>query len=163
MKWLVGILVLVGLSSCLNSRFVRKQQRLQKHIDKFEAEFPAAAWSDTTYIIKNDTLLVEVPKYVFDTMFSSALDTIIIETERFKTQIQIVKDSVLIPQYFVQTEIKEVAVEVPVVDTITVIKDNLVTKTEYIEKIPWWLVVLCVALSVLFVVTYIRYITVAYH
>lgn len=133
MRVIILILAAFILFSCNTTKQAQKRLKRLKnnHSELFDA--------DTTYVIKTDTILVEVPEYVFDTIVEIS-DSVIIETERFKTVIQVVKDS--IPYYIVKQEIKSVEVPVEVVDTLTIIKEKVLTETEYKKYVPIWIYIL---------------------
>lgn len=139
------------LMSCNSTKIAQKRiERIKnKHSELFSA--------DTTYIISQDTLYITVSSYQYDTIVE-AQDTVIIETERIRTEIRRYTDTV--DYYIVETQIKEVEIPVPVQDTVVVIREEIVTKTEYVDKMPIWIILLCISLTVLYVITYIRYLNV---
>lgn len=130
MKYFIFIGILF-FSSCLT------EQRAQKKIIKIQEKHPRLFQTDTSYIYKIDTFEIELPKYIFDTIVPIK-DTVIVENERIKTIIQIVNND-SIPQYIINSEIKEIKVPIIIRDTIPVIKSEIVTKTEYKKYVPWYL------------------------
>ena len=153
MKYIIyTIVTLLALMSCNSTKTAQK--RLQRIKDKHSELFTA----DTTYIIKNDTMYVTVSSYSHDTIVE-VQDTIVIETERLRTVIKRYRDTV--DYYIVQSEIKEIEVPIFTQDTIVQIREEIVMKTEYVDKIPQWLVALCVSITILYVITYIRYLNVS--
>lgn len=152
MKYILYIIAATfGLMSCNSTKIAQKRiERIKnKHSELFSA--------DTTYIIKEDTIYVTVSSYRFDTIVE-VQDTVIIETERIRTEIRRYTDTV--DYYIVETQIKETEIPVPIQDTVVVIREEIVTKTEYVDKIPIWLIVLCISLTIAYVITYIRYLNV---
>lgn len=129
MKYITLILSVFILVGCNSTKQAQKQLKKLKnnHSELFD--------TDTIYTIKTDTLIVEVSKYVFDTIVEIT-DTVTIETGRFKTVIQVVKDS--IPYYIVNTEIKRLEIPIEVTDTVTTIKEAIKWETVYIRYVPWW-------------------------
>ena len=102
---------------------------------------PQLFQSDTTWIKRTDTINVFVPSFVHDTIVEKS-DTITIETERFTTTIQTIRDSI----FLINTQIKETPVPVIVRDSIPIIEKQVITKTVTKEKIPWWIWVVIVLL-----------------
>ena len=151
--WL--IIIITFLQSC------NTEKAAQKKIARIQKNHPQLFEADTTYIIKKDTLMVQVPKYVFDTIIDTNADTIIVETERFKTQIQIIKEPFEITKYLVNTEIKEVEVPVEVVDTVFTIKEQI--KVESQKYIPWWYRFLLMLTSLMLLYSVISYVRLAWH
>lgn len=117
-----------------------KKNVAQKKVKRILEKNPTLLDSDTTYIIKNDTINVIVSEYKHDTIFDSRLDSIIIETERFKTIIKRMPyDSI---QYRIKTLIKSDTIQFERIDSVIVINEKIVTKTEYINSTPWWFIIL---------------------
>lgn len=133
MRLITLILAAFILFSCNTTK--QAQKRLERLKNNHSELFNA----DTIYQVVSDTLIVTVPEYVFDTIVEVS-DSVVIETERFKTVIQVVKDS--IPYYIVDTKIKSVEVPVEVVDTLTIIKESIEFKTQYKKYVPWWVYIL---------------------
>ena len=97
--------------------------------------------SDTTWIKRTDTINVFVPSFVHDTIVEKS-DTITIETERFTTTIQTIRDSI----FLINTQIKEMPVPVVVHDSIPIIQKQVITKTVTKENVPWWMWVVVILL-----------------
>ena len=152
MKYILYIIAAtLVLMSCNSTKIAQK--RIERIKDKHSELFSA----DTTYIISQDTLYITVSSYQYDTIVE-AQDTVVIETERIRTEIRRYTDTV--DYYIVETQIKEVEIPVPTQDTVVVIREEIVTKTEYVDKMPIWIILLCISLAVLYVITYIRYLNV---
>lgn len=151
MKVFLSILSVFILFSCNVIKQVQ-ERNAQRKIEKIKGKYPTLFEADTIYYVKNDTLIIETTRYEHDTIIQNS-DTVIIETDRFKTRI--IRDT--LNQLQVNTTIKSDTIELTIVDTITTIREAITIKTAYKDKIPIWLIVLCVGLTVLFIVTYIRY------
>ena len=155
MKQYIWLIVIIIFQSC------NTEKAAQRKIARIQKNHPQLFTADTTYIIKKDTLMVQVPKYVFDTIIDTDADTIIVETERFRTQIQIIKEPFEITKYLVNTEIKEVEVPVEVIDTVFTIKEQI--KVEKQKYIPWWYRFLLMLISLMLLYSVINYVRLAWH
>ena len=152
MKYILYIIAAtLVLMSCNSTKIA------QKRIERIKNKHSELFIADTTYIISQDTLYITVSSYQYDTIVE-AQDTVVIETERIRTEIRRYTDTV--DYYIVETQIKEVEIPVPTQDTVVVIREEIVTKTEYVDKMPIWIILLCISLAVLYVITYIRYLNV---
>ena len=129
------VLSIIILTGCVTEKAAQRQiKRLMEHQ-------PQLFESDTTWIKRTDTIHVDVPSFVHDTIVQKS-DSIIIETERFITTIQPIRDSI----FLINTQIKETPVPVIVRDSIPIIEKQVITKTVTKEKIPWWIWVVIVLL-----------------
>lgn len=149
MKYRYLILAVFILVGCNSTKLAQKRLKRLKnnHSELFEA--------DTIYQVVTDTFIVIVPKYQFDTIVGIR-DTVVIENERLKTVIT-VRDSL----YFVRSEIKEIPVPIVKTDTIVRIKEKVILETQKVKYIPIWLIILVIGVTILYVITYIRYINVS--
>lgn len=141
---IVSIILSIVLSGCVTEKAAQRQiKRLMKHQ-------PQLFQSDTTWIKRTDTINVFVPSFVHDTIVEKS-DSIIIETERFITTIQPIRDSV----FLINTQIKETPVPVIVRDSIPIIQKQVITKTVTKNQIPWWMWVV-VGLLIFFMILLIK-------
>lgn len=155
MRLLVGfVVVLVLFSGCSRAWKVRKAQ---KKMDKIVKQFPEVLSSDTSFVINKDTLLIVRDSVSFDTIVTAA-DTIQVVKNNIITEIQAIRDTITqtVTHYRVNTIVLPDTAYIETVDTNYVIQKEIVTKTEYVDKIPLWLILLCIFLAVLFVITYLR-------
>ena len=137
-------LSIIILTGCVTEKAAQRQiKRLMKHQ-------PQLFESDTTWIKRTDTINVFVPSFVHDTIVEKS-DTITIETERFTTTIQTIRDSI----FLINTQIKEMPVPVVVHDSIPVIQKQVITKTVTKENVPWWMWV-AVGLLIFFMILLIK-------
>lgn len=138
------VLSIIILTGCVTEKAAQRQiKRLMKHQ-------PQLFQSDTTWIKRTDTINVFVPSFVHDTIVEKS-DTITIETERFTTTIQTIRDSI----FLINTQIKEMPVPVIVHDSIPVIQKQVITKTVTKENVPWWMWVV-VGLLIFFMILLIK-------
>ena len=138
------VLSIIILTGCVTEKAAQRQiKRLMKHQ-------PQLFQSDTTWIKRTDTINVFVPSFVHDTIVQKS-DTITIETERFTTTIQTIRDSI----FLINTQIKEMPVPVVVHDSIPVIQKQVITKTVTKENVPWWMWVV-VGLLIFFMILLIK-------
>jgi hypothetical protein len=138
------ILSIIILTGCVTEKAAQRQiKRLMEHQ-------PQLFKSDTTWIKRTDTINVFVPSFVHDTIVEKS-DTITIETERFTTTIQTIRDSI----FLINTQIKEIPVPVVVHDSIPVIQKQVITKTVTKNQIPWWIWVV-VGLLIFFMILLIK-------
>ena len=138
------VLSIIILTGCVTEKAAQRQiKRLMKHQ-------PQLFQSDTTWIKRTDTINVVVPSFVHDTIVEKS-DTITIETERFTTTIQTIRDSI----FLINTQIKEMPVPVVVHDSIPVIQKQVITKTVTKENVPWWMWVV-VGLLIFFMIIAIK-------
>ena len=138
------VLSIIILTSCVTEKAAQRQiKRLMKHQ-------PQLFQSDTTWIKRTDTINVFVSSFVHDTIVKKS-DTITIETERFTTTIQTIRDSI----FLINTQIKEMPVPVVVHDSIPVIQKQVITKTVTKENVPWWMWV-AVILLIFFMILLIK-------
>ena len=142
-----AILILCILATSCNS--VKQAQRKLQRIEKNHPELFAA---DTTYIVKTDTIQVTTLQYAHDTIVSDA-DTVVVENERFKTEI------IRVPfeQVRIKTIIKSDTIEVMRNDTIYTIQKEVITKTISERLTPFWFyIVIVLLIAYLFYITFIR-------
>ena len=138
------VLSIIILTGCVTEKAAQRQiKRLMKHQ-------PQLFQSDTTWIKRTDTINVFVPSFVHDTIVEKS-DTITIETERFTTTIQTIRDSI----FLINTQIKEMPVPVVVHDSIPIIQKQVITKTVTKENVPWWMWVV-VSLLIFFMILLIK-------
>ena len=138
------VLSIIILTGCVTEKAAQRQiKRLMEHQ-------PQLFESDTTWIKRTDTINVFVPSFVHDTIVQKS-DTITIETERFTTTIQTIRDSI----FLINTQIKEMPVPVVVHDSIPVIQKQVITKTVTKENVPWWMWVV-VGLLIFFMILLIK-------
>lgn len=138
------ILSIIILTGCVTEKAAQRQiKRLMEHQ-------PQLFQSDTTWIKRTDTINVFVPSFVHDTIVEKS-DTITIETERFTTTIQTIRDSI----FLINTQIKEMPVPVVVHDSIPIIQKQVITKTVTKESVPWWMWVV-VSLLIFFMILLIK-------
>ena len=138
------VLSIIILTGCVTEKAAQRQiKRLMEHQ-------PQLFQSDTTWIKRTDTINVFVPSFVHDTIVQKS-DTITIETERFTTTIQTIRDSI----FLINTQIKEMPVPVVVHDSIPVIQKQVITKTVTKENVPWWMWVV-VGLLIFFMILLIK-------
>ena len=138
------VLSIIILTGCVTEKAAQRQiKRLMEHQ-------PQLFESDTTWIKRTDTINVFVPSFVHDTIVEKS-DTITIETERFTTTIQTIRDSI----FLINTQIKEMPVPVVVHDSIPVIQKQVITKTVTKENVPWWMWVV-VGLLIFFMILLIK-------
>ena len=142
-----AILILCILATSCNS--VKQAQRKLQRIEKNHPELFAA---DTTYVVKTDTIQVTTLQYEYDTIVSDA-DTIVVENERFKTEI------IRVPfeNVRIKTIIKSDTIEVMRNDTIYTIQKEVITKTISERLTPFWLyIVIILLIAYLFYIIFFR-------
>ena len=142
-----AILILCILATSCNS--VKQAQRKLQRIEK---NHPQLFASDTTYVVKTDTIQITTLQYAHDTIVSDA-DTVVVENERFKTEI------IRVPyeKVRVKTIIKSDTIEVMRNDTIYTIQKEVITKTVSKGLTPFWLYIVIILLTAyLFYIVFIR-------
>ena len=142
-----AILILCILATSCNS--VKQAQRKLQRIEKNHPELFAA---DTTYVVKTDTIQVTTLQYEYDTIVSDA-DTVVVENERFKTEI------IRVPyeKVRIKTIIKSDTIEVMRNDTIYTIQKEVITKTISERLTPFWLyIVIILLIAYLFYIIFFR-------
>lgn len=142
-----AILILCILATSCNS--VKQAQRKLQRIEK---NYPQLFASDTTYVVKTDTIQITTLQYAHDTIVSDA-DTVVVENERFKTEI------IRVPyeKVRVKTIIKSDTIEVMRNDTIYTIQKEVITKTVNEGLTPFWLYIVIILLTAyLFYIVFIR-------
>ena len=139
------ILILCVLATSCNS-----VKQAQRQLQRIEKKHPQLFASDTTVIVKTDTIQVTTLQYEHDTIVSDA-DTVVVENERFKTEI------IRVPfeRLRVNTVIKSDTVEIVRNDTIFTIQKEIITKTEKERLTPFWLYIVIVLMIVYLL--YIRF------
>ena len=142
-----AILILCILATSCNS--VKQAQRKLQRIEK---NYPQLFAADTTYVVKIDTIQVTTLQYEYDTIVSDA-DTVVVENERFKTEI------IRVPfeQVRIKTIIKSDTIKVMRNDTIYTIQKEVITKTVNEGLTPFWLYIVIILLTAyLFYIVFIR-------
>ena len=140
-----AILCTVAISCNTTKQAQRKLQRIEKnHPELFAA--------DTTYVVKTDTIQVTTLQYAHDTIVSDA-DTVVVENERFKTEI------IRVPfeKVRIKTIIKSDTIEVMRNDTIYTIQKEITTNTIREGLTPFWLyIVIILLIAYLFYIIFFR-------
>ena len=142
-----AILILCILATSCNS--VKQAQRKLQRIEKNHPELFAA---DTTYVVKTDTIQVTTLQYAHDTIVSDA-DTVVVENERFKTEV------IRVPfeKVRIKTIIKSDTIEVMRNDTIYTIQKEITTNTISEGFTPFWLyIVIVLLIAYLFYIIFFR-------
>lgn len=150
--WLIIFLPFI-LFSC------NTEKAAQRQLHKIKTNHPQLFEVDTIYSIRKDTVVVNVPKHVFDTIVG-ATDTVIVEDNRFRTIIRYFKEEGE-PKVQVQTEIKEVMIPVEVIDTVFTIKEKIQMETT--AYIPKWFWLLFFVVLFLFIVSFLSWKRLAWH
>lgn len=150
--WLIIFLPFI-LFSC------NTEKAAQRQLHKIKTNHPQLFEVDTIYSIRKDTVVVNVPKHVFDTIVA-ATDTVVVENNRFRTIIRYFKDEGE-PKIQVQTEIKEVIIPVEVIDTVFTIKEKIQMETT--AYIPKWFWLLFFVVLFLFIVSFLSWKRLAWH
>ena len=147
MRILSIILIIAMALGCSTSKEIRKQNRAGKKIERIKAEFPQLFRSDTTLIISKDTFRFVSTEFRFDTVMTAA-DTMIITTEKFINKVEVIRDLITneIIKYKFNTVVLPDTFYVERIDTNYIVNREIVTKTEYKNKIPWWIWVVIVVL-----------------
>ena len=150
--WLLILLPFI-LFSC------NTEKAAQRQLHKIKTNHPQLFESDTIYSIRTDTVVVDVPKHVFDTIVG-ATDTVVVENSRLKTIIRYFKEEGE-PKVQVQTEIKEVMIPVEVIDTVFTIKEKVQMETS--AYIPNWFWLLFILVLLFSVVSFLSWKRLAWH
>jgi glycerol-3-phosphate dehydrogenase len=150
--WLIIFLPFI-LFSC------NTEKAAQRQLHKIKTNHPQLFEVDTIYSIRKDTVVVNVPKHVFDTIVA-ATDTVVVEDNRFRTIIRYFKEEGE-PKIQVQTEIKEVMIPVEVIDTVFTIKEKIQMETT--AYIPKWFWLLFFVVLFLFIVSFLSWKRLAWH
>jgi hypothetical protein len=139
MRLLTAFLIIAMGLGCSTSKEIRKQNRAGKKIERIKAEFPQLFRADTSLIISKDTFRFVSTEFRFDTVMTAA-DTIIITTERFINKVEVIRDLITneIIKYKFNTIVLPDTFYVERIDTSYIVNREIVTKTEYKNKIPWW-------------------------
>ena len=127
-------------------------KQAQRKLQRIEKKHPQLFASDTTYVIKTDTIQITTLQYAHDTIVSDA-DTVVVENKRFKTEI------IRVPyeKVRVKTIIKSDTIEVMRNDTIYTIQKEVITKTVNEGLTPFWLYIVIILLTAyLFYIVFIR-------
>ena len=127
-------------------------KQAQRKLQRIEKNHPELFASDTTYVVKTDTIQITTLQYAHDTIVSDA-DTVVVENERFKTEI------IRVPfeQVRIKTIIKSDTIEVMRNDTIYTIQKEITTNTIRERLTPFWLyIVIVLLIAYLFYITFIR-------
>ena len=150
--WLIIFLPFI-LFSC------NTEKAAQRQLHKIKTNHPQLFEVDTIYSIRKDTVFVDIPKHVFDTIVA-ATDTVVVENNRFRTIIRYFKEEGE-PKIQVQTEIKEVMIPVEVIDTVFTIKEKIQMETT--AYIPKWFWLLFFVVLFLFIVSFLSWKRLAWH
>ena len=153
MKTWLFILLPFILLSC------NTEKAAQRQLHKIKTNHPQLFQIDTIYSIRTDTVFVDIPKHVFDTIVG-ATDTVIVEDNRIRTIIRYFKEEGE-PKIQVKTEIKEVMIPVEVVDTVFTIKEKVQMETS--AYIPNWFWLLFFVMLFLFIVSFLSWKRLAWH
>ena len=153
MKTWLFILLPFILLSC------NTEKAAQRQLHKIKTNHPQLFETDTIYSIRTDTVFVDIPKHVFDTIVG-ATDTVIVEDNRIRTIIRYFKEEGE-PKIQVKTEIKEVMIPVEVVDTVFTIKEKVQMETA--AYIPKWFWLLFFVVLFLFIVSFLSWKRLAWH
>ena len=127
-------------------------KQAQRKLQRIEKKHPELFAADTTYVVKTDTIQVTTLQYAHDTIVSDA-DTVVVENERFKTEI------IRVPfeQVRIKTIIKSDTIEVMRNDTIYTIQKEITTNTIREGFTPFWLyIVIILLIAYLFYIVFIR-------
>lgn len=141
MKRLIFILCILATACNTTKQAQRKLQKIeQKHPELFDI--------DTVLIARTDTVQIITIQIEHDTIIDDA-DTIVVETERFKTEI------IRMPfeTVRVKTLIKSDTIEVIEHDTIWTIQKEIITKTDVKTITPFWLYIVIVLLILYLIYT----------
>ena len=127
-------------------------KQAQRKLQRIEKNHPELFAADTTYVVKTDTIQVTTLQYEYDTIVSDA-DTVVVENERFKTEI------IRVPyeKVRIKTIIKSDTIEVMRNDTIYTIQKEITTKTISEGFTPFWLyIVIVLLIAYLFYIIFFR-------
>ena len=127
-------------------------KQAQRKLQRIEKNHPELFAADTTYVVKTDTIQVTTLQYAHDTIVSDA-DTVVVENERFKTEI------IRVPfeKVRIKTIIKSDTIEVMRNDTIYTIQKEITTNTIREGLTPFWLyIVIILLIAYLFYIIFFR-------
>ena len=139
-------LIIVALLSFISCNATKQAQR---KLSKIEKHYPELFSADTTYLVRNDTVLVAISSSEFDTIVAAS-DTVIIENERVRVQIETIKDPFEVVRYRVLTTVKADTFELIRTDTIYTIQKEVITKTLVEKEVPRWFIVIMIVMILTF-------------
>ena len=144
---LTAFLIIAMALGCSTSKEIRQQNRAGKKIERIKAEFPQLFRADTALIISKDTIRFVSTEFRFDTVMTAA-DTMIITTEKFINKVEVIRDVVTneIIKYKFNTVVLPDTFYLERIDTSYIVNREIVTKTEYKNKIPIWVWVVMLVL-----------------
>ena len=139
-------LIIVALLSFISCNATKQAQR---KLSKIEKHYPKLFSADTTYLVRNDTVLVAISSSEFDTIVAAS-DTVIIENERVRVQIETIKEPFEVVRYRVLTTVKADTFELIRTDTIYTIQKEVITKTLVEKEVPRWFIVIMIVMILTF-------------
>jgi hypothetical protein len=139
-------LIIVALLSFISCNATKQAQR---KLSKIEKHYPELFSADTTYLVRNDTVLVAISSSEFDTIVAAS-DTVIIENERVRVQIETIKEPFEVVRYRVLTTVKADTFELIRTDTIYTIQKEVITKTLVEKEVPRWFIVIMIIMILTF-------------
>ena len=139
-------LIIVALLSFISCNATKQAQR---KLSKIEKHYPELFSADTTYLVRNDTVLVAISSSEFDTIVAAS-DTVIIENERVRVQIETIKEPFEVVRYRVLTTVKADTFELIRTDTIYTIQKEVITKTLVEKEVPRWFIVIMIVMILTF-------------
>ena len=139
-------LIIVALLSFISCNATKQEQR---KLSKIEKHYPELFSADTTYLVRNDTVLVAISSSEFDTIVAAS-DTVIIENERVRVQIETIKEPFEVVRYRVLTTVKADTFELIRTDTIYTIQKEVITKTLVEKEVPRWFIVIMIIMILTF-------------
>ena len=143
MKKVLFIVALLAFISC------NATKQAQRKLSKIEKNYPELFSADTTFLIQNDTVLVPISASEFDTIVTAS-DTVIIENERVRVQIETITEPFEVVRYRVLTTVKADTFELIRTDTIYTIQKEVITKTLVEKEVPRWFIVIMIIMIVTF-------------
>ncbi len=144
--------IIVFAMLCTVAISCNTSKQAQRKLQRTEKNHPELFAADTTYVVKIDTIQVTTLQYEYDTIVSDA-DTVVVENERFKTEI------IRVPfeNVRIKTIIKSDTIEVMRNDTIYTIQKEVITKTISERFTPFWLyIVIILLIAYLFHIIFFR-------
>jgi hypothetical protein len=139
-------LIIVALLSFISCNATKQAQR---KLSKIEKHYPELFSADTTYLVRNDTVLVAISSSEFDTIVAAS-DTVIIENERVRVQIETIKEPFEVVRYRVLTTVKADTFELIRTDTVYTIQKEVITKTLVEKEVPRWFIVIMIIMILTF-------------
>lgn len=139
MRWFWFCLVVLVFSGCLHQRDLRKQRKAQRKIEQYKVDFPQLFSSDTSLVIKRDTIVFVRDSITIDTLVGFS-DTIRVVKNNVITEVLSIRDT--ITQKVTDVRIKTIVLPdtayIESIDTFYSIREEIVTKTEYKKYVPKW-------------------------